>query len=419
MLKASPASSQLATYISKTIALNLGKQNMVYNWNDFRDEHPDLEVEWADGNRGRSRLSWRRRPRVLEPPSGERKNNVIVGLLIVSLAFIVAAVAFVSNDMTTNPPRLDGGDTSDKVDPDPTHAPSPFPSESKSAFPSTQPSLRSSQAPSFVNSTSPSTSISPSSAPTPFFKAPPAPTPGFECVDQAGLFYNHKGENVTCAWFDTVGSYIKKRNCGKTGIGRACLVACVDYYDCVLPVKPETEPPSEQPSVAPSANPSKDLPQSLMFTASADTTIKESSPLANLGTASWIKVDADSGVFHALIKFDLTGHVHTRPIASATLRLKAASDCPDGGYIQRTHHPNWEENAVTWSTAPGGDGTEVARLQTIKRGYWYTADITKALSTGHDHLSLRLFPISDNECMFESKENSSGSAPELNIVYAD
>lgn len=395
---------------------------MVYNWNDFRDEHPDLEVEWADSdsNRGRSRLSWKRRPRVLEPHQGERKNNVAIGLLIVSLALLVGAVAFVSNDMSTNPPRLpNDADTSDKVDPVPTISPSKLSSTKSSTAPSTQPSFRSSETPSFMNSTAPSSSISPSSAPTPFFKAPPAPTPVFECVDQAGLFYNHKGENVTCAWFDTVGSYIKKRNCGKTGIGRACLVACSDYYDCTLPVKNETEAPSEQLSTIPSSSPSRDLPQSLMFTSSADTTVKESSPQANLGTASWIKVDADSGVFHALIKFNLTGHVHTRPIASATLRLKAASDCPSGGYIQRTHHPNWDENTVTWSTAPGGDGTEIARLQTIKRGYWYTADVTKALSTGHDHLSLRLFPVSTSECMFESKENSSGSAPELNIVYGD
>lgn len=391
---------------------------MVYNWNDFRDEHPDLEVEWAD-DRAKSRLSWRRRPRVLEPQPGERRKNIIVGLLMVSLAFLVGAVAFVSNDVSSNPPRLDGGDTSDKADPEPTNAPTPYSSVRNSLFPSAQPSFRSSQVPSFINSTSPSISSSPSSAPTPFFKAPPVPTPVIECVDQAGSFYNHKGENVTCAWFNTVGSYVKKRNCRKTGVGRACLVACADYYDCVLPVKPETESPSEQLSAAPSTSPSKDLPQSLMFTASADTTIKEASPLANLGSASWIKVDADSGVFHALLKFDLTGHVHTRPIASATLRLKAASDCPNGGYIQRTHHPNWDENAVSWSTAPGGDGTEVARLQTIKRGYWYTADITTALSTGHDHLSLRIFPASADECMFESKENSSGSAPELNIVYGD
>lgn len=388
---------------------------MVYNWNDFREEHPDLEVEWADDNfRGR-RLSWMRRPRTLEPQPGERKNSVVMGVLIVSLAFLLGTVAYVSNDMANNPPRTtEDGDNSDKVPVVPVNPPSPIPSNLGSTVPSVQPSLRTSHAPSIMNSTMPSLSTIPSSAPTPFQKAPPAPTPAFECVDQEGEFYNHFGQNVTCAWFDTVGSYIKHRNCGKTGIGRACLLACSDYYDCVLP-----DVLSEQPSSVPSISPSQYIPKSLMFTAVADTTIKESSPLANLGSASWIKVDADSGVFHALLKFDLTGHVHTRPIASASLRLKAASDCLTGGFIQRTHHPNWEEHSVSWSTAPMGDGTEVARLSTIKRGYWYTADITKALSTGHDHLSLRVFPLSAEECMFESREHSSGSAPELNIVYGD
>lgn len=394
---------------------------MVYNWNDFRD-HPDLDVEWSDDIRGRSRLSWRRKPRVLEQQLDNQKNNILVGVLLVSLAILIGAVAFVSNDMSNNGPRLaEDDDNSDKMVAIPQKPSSPYPSQSISTFPSELPSLRPSQRPSFVSSSMPSSSSAPSPSPSGFLKAPPAPTPTIQCINQEGVFYNHKGENVTCDWFETVGSYIHKRNCGKTGIGRACLLSCASYYNCHVPDRSinETQPPTEHPSNAPTNAPSNGIPKSMTVTASGDTTIKESSPNANLGSASWIKIDTDSGVFHALVKFDLTGHVHSRRVESATLRLKAASDCPSGGYIQRTHNPNWDENSVTWSTAPGGDGTEVARLKSIKRGYWYTVDVKKALSTGHNVLSLRLFPVSASECMFESKENSSGNAPVLNIIYGD
>lgn len=399
---------------------------MAYDWNDFRD-HPDIDVEWADSdnNRARSRLSWKRRPRSLQHQSERQINNLVVGLLIVFICVLIGAVAFVSNDMSTKGPHIPGEGDTDNVVIVPQIPTTQSPSDSSSSVPSGQPSISSSQPPPSVNSTAPSSSAKPSVAPTEVLKAPPAPEPvptentTVYCVDQDGFFYNHAGENVTCGWFDTVGSYIKKRNCGKTGVGRACLLACSDHYDCTIPERNETLPPTEEPTSSPTSSPTKGLPKSLVLTVSADTTIKESSPLANLGSASWIKVDTDSGVFNALLKFDLKGHIHSRTVESATLRLKAASDCPSGGYLQRTHHPNWDENSVTWSTAPGGDGTEIARLPAIKRGYWYTVDVTKALSTGHNVLSMRLFPVSTSECMFESKENSSGSAPELNIMYGD
>lgn len=127
----------------------------------------------------------------------------------------------------------------------------------------------------------------------------------------------------------------------------------------------------------------------------------------------------DTGVFHVMLRFDLTGHDSSRPVESAALRLKAAKGCSSGGYLKRTHSPHWNEDAVTWDTAPEGVGTEIGSLGSITEGYWYSFDVTSTLHHGHDALSLRLHPTSSDECLFVSKEHVSGFGPELHIVYDD
>lgn len=388
---------------------------MVYNWNDFRD-NPHIEVEWGDdshGNRGT------RRARTLEP-FASKKSRLTIGFLVVAIAALVGSVAFVSTNVLNDPSREQGdGDNAAGTIPlpsyptlSPTQTALGSPSATTSQEPSEGPSVAVSSTPSTSSSDAPSSSSSPSAsqttAPSAIQKAPPAP---IECIDQVGEFYNHAGNNVTCAWFDTVGSYIHKRNCGRTEVGRACLLACSGYNSCTMPEKEPTQSPTNALTLA---------SKSIAIPAAGDTSIKESLPDANLGSASWLKIDADSGLaFHVLLRFDISKHDHSRTVESASLRLKAASDCPSGGYVESTHSIHWDENSVTWATAPDGDGTEIARFDSVKKGYWYSVDVKAAIRPGHTAVSLRLFPVSTDECMYESKEHSSGSAPELRIVYAD
>lgn len=165
--------------------------------------------------------------------------------------------------------------------------------------------------------------------------------------------------------------------------------------------------------------------------------MKEATPTANFGAASWLKIDTKplplpqdmvssssssntaNGAFHAMLRFDLTKEEANRPISSAILRIKSANSCSSGGILQRTHSPHWDENSVTWESAPQGDGTELGRLGMIKSGFWYSVNVTGALKEGHETLSLRLYPGGSDECLFVSKDNVNGGGPELHIVFDD
>lgn len=252
------------------------------------------------------------------------------------------------------------------------------------------------------------------------------------CIDQPGFYHNHAGDKVSCDWFATVGTYNRQKNCAHTDVGRACLFACRDYADCVPPTPPPSLPPSPPPtSSSPTAAPTPTPPRSVTVGAAGDAYVKEAAPDANFGRASWLKVDptprplpqdppgGSGGAFHAMLRFDLNKRESTRPVATATLRLRAANSCSSGGYLQRTHSPHWDEDGVTWATAPEGDGTEVGRMGAVRAGFWHSVDVTSALRPGHEALSLRLYPVGSDACVFASKDHADGDGPELHIVYGD
>jgi hypothetical protein len=81
---------------------------------------------------------------------------------------------------------------------------------------------------------------------------------------------------------------------------------------------------------------------------------------------------------------------------------------------------------IAWDTAPEGDGTDLGRLGEVKSGFWYSIDVTSALAESvhlgeiwKETLSLRLYPVSVDECLYESKESKDGGGPELHIKYHD
>ncbi|KAL7469658.1 hypothetical protein ACHAXS_009913 [Conticribra weissflogii] len=393
-------------------------------WRDIRSDlrRNRVEVEW-----GRSSAT-RRRDRALEPE--KKRSWLALAAIVLSLSVAVAIATFASINLMSVSARRESdpdevvGLVSTRI---PTRSPTmtntTIPSELPSMEPSETPTLSNSHSPSIIASVYPSLmpsifpSESPSFPPTAVQKAPPALNTTVECVNLMGVFYNHKNQHVGCDWFESQGAYGFIKNCGKTELGNACLLSCYDYNDCKMP--PTHEPiVTSSPSDSPSLSPTKMIPKTVTLIAAADSSIKKDNPDVSLGSASYLKIDADSGTFHALIRFDLKGHDISRTVESALLRLKAASNCPFGGYFERTVHSNWNENTVTWANAPDGDGEEVARFQSISTGYWYSVDVTSALHHDKSHLSLRLFPISTNECLFLSKDHASGEGPELYIIYA-
>ncbi|KAL7544067.1 hypothetical protein ACHAXR_013571 [Thalassiosira sp. AJA248-18] len=443
-------------------------EDSVYSWKDLRRNH--LEVEWGENLHSRTRTRRERAPL----GHGDTKGNWLSATIVVTSTLIALAfAALVALTLIDSPiPKLEGNPsnaqgidslpivsatptqapTNDPTSqptlaptPVPTPAPSSAPTLTPTSDPTPSPSLVASGLPSAASSRNPSSSpsetqsqspsesqsVSPSAVP----KAPPAPEPESAepamCVDQSGVYHNHAGDKVPCEWFSTVGTYNFHKNCDKTDLGRACLLSCKEYNDCIM----ETDHPSVQPSLAPTskaptASPTPEPPKTITLEATGDASIKEAGPNANLGSSSWLKVDgaslaqgfsfgADSGAFHVLLKFDLSNYDSNRPIESASLRLKAANSCSAGGSLQRTQSPHWDEDTVTWDTAPKGDGTEIGRLGIIESGFWYSLDVTSGLHPGDQTLSLRLYSVSSDECIFVSKENANGNGPELHIVYDD
>ena len=390
---------------------------MVYNWDDLEEfRNRPIEVEWG------SSTYPSRRARVLESRDQQQKRNKLISysVLVLSLVVAVSMVAIVSMTLMKAPSRGEVGSSKAVGLLPQTPAPSVKPTQ-QSMHPSSSPTVDSTERPS--NSASDHPSSHPSKIATEFPtvapKAPPAPV-AVACVDEPGFFYNADGDKVSCDWFGSVGTYNYQRNCGQTDVGKACLLRCKDFVDCVMPTDPPTDEPTYSPtSPRPTSNPTIEPPKTMTIYPTGDAMIKQSTSQANYGSASWLKVDPDSGVFHSLLRFDLSEENSIRAIESATLRLKAASDCPSGGYLQRTHHAHWDEMSITWDTAPQGDGHEIARFSDpIFTGFWYSADVKSALRPGHTTLSLRLYPSSSDECIFASKEKGNDESPELRIVFA-
>lgn len=128
----------------------------------------------------------------------------------------------------------------------------------------------------------------------------------------------------------------------------------------------------------------------------------------------------DDSAFHVLIRFNISAYDDTRSVSSVNLLLKAANNCTSGVYLTQTT-TNWNETSVTWNNAPTGDGNEIDRLGNITRGHIYSVNVTSVFTMTipqeENVLSFRLYPLGTEECLFESKENTSGGGPKLQIDY--
>lgn len=398
---------------------------MVYRWDDLRSNH--LVVDWGENVSAKNT----RRPRAIYgPPREQRLSNIIV---VVSTLVAIGIAALLSMTMMKSPISEPEGSASEAqripsiasmIAQNRTSI-SPSISSSPSAAPSAAPTL----APSEHPSASVSPSITSSKLPSNVTTEPPEPV---LCVDEPGFFQNHLGENVSCDWFATFGTY--KWICTETEVGKACLLSCREYNNCYV----TTDSPTQEPTATPTASPTPALPKSITLNCTGDAAVSEGLPDANLGSSSLLKINSiprpsiasriagigSTGAFHALLRFDLSKHDSERPIESAVLRLKVAKGCSSGGYIQRTVNQNWDEMTITWNNAPDGDGTEIGRLGDVKSGFWYSFNVTSALvehvrlgEIWKETLSLRLFPVGVDECLYESKESSDGGGPELHIEY--
>ncbi|KAL9184328.1 hypothetical protein ACHAXT_002414 [Thalassiosira profunda] len=152
------------------------------------------------------------------------------------------------------------------------------------------------------------------------------------------------------------------------------------------------------------------------LTPSDDATMVFDHPDDNFGSEDSLLVDDDSGVYDALLRFDLSS-IHVSggtSVASATLRLYCTDGSDSGGIVGRTANENWNEDTVTWNNAPTGVGAPLASLGRVTKGNWYDVDITSLFSNGVASAeTVRITSNSWNRAGYSSKEGS--NSPQLVI----
>ncbi len=196
------------------------------------------------------------------------------------------------------------------------------------------------------------------------------------------------------------------------------------YTDIIngLPVTSVTLPPATAKILRGTTAPPPPPPPgatTLTFTPSADATIQnKTGATTNYGAIANVGVDKFDGIgndINFLMKFDVSG-IGTRTIASAKLTIYNVNPSPVGGNFYRTVSNRWQENTVTWNTAPVAEATLLASLGAVNANTAYQVDL-KSLITGDGTFSLRASSTSTDGAAYASKEATTASQrPKLVIT---
>lgn len=123
----------------------------------------------------------------------------------------------------------------------------------------------------------------------------------------------------------------------------------------------------------------------------------------NYGSEQVLQVDDDSGVLDALIRFDLS-NIDTRRVASAMFRLYCTNKSDSGGILGETMS-DWNEDQVTWASAPLAFGTPIYSLGSVETDTWYEIDVISLFSGGNKNaVSIRMTSNSWDRAGYSSKE---------------
>merc|ERR1711933_229579 len=164
---------------------------------------------------------------------------------------------------------------------------------------------------------------------------------------------------------------------------------------------PTSKPTTPKPTPKPTPQPITGV---YILTPSDDATIVSSYPNRNYGNEEELQVDDDSGVVDALIRFDLS-NIDTRKVASALLRLYCTNKSNSGGIIGETVSSDWNENLVTWASAPVALGTPIHSIGSVKVATWYEIDLISLFSGGNKNtVSIRMTSNSWDRAGYSSKE---------------
>jgi RHS repeat-associated protein len=144
-----------------------------------------------------------------------------------------------------------------------------------------------------------------------------------------------------------------------------------------------------------------------------DATIQNANPTTNYGSATTLLVD-NSPIRNFLLKFEVSG-INGNSVVSAKLRLYNSDGSDVGGRFYPVADNSWQEETVTWNTAPAAGTPLIDTLGTVSPGNWYEVDVT-SLITEDGTYSLRVSSTSTNGADFSSKEGA--NPPQLIITVS-
>jgi chitodextrinase len=183
--------------------------------------------------------------------------------------------------------------------------------------------------------------------------------------------------------------------------------ATYDYQVRAVDAAGNESPPSETRSVT--------MPATLRFTAVADARVEEANANSNFGGSTTLRTDGggDPDV-ESYIRFNVSGV--TRPVQSARLRLRSATDTADGPGVYLT---DWTgaENTLTWATRPARTSGATDDKGRIGSSTSIEYDV-RPLVNGDGTYSFVLATGSSDGIDFRSREYSDATRrPELELTF--
>ena len=156
-------------------------------------------------------------------------------------------------------------------------------------------------------------------------------------------------------------------------------------------------------------------PVLLILLPAGDATIRQARPTSANGSGTVLSVDGDP-VKDVLIKFAVSG-VGTKTIKRAAIKLWCVDSSGTGGTFHTVSSSSWDENTVTWATAPSFDPTPFRTMGPVESGNFYEVDVTDKIIGDGDY-SFRVDLISIYDAGYSSKEEpDDGRRPRLIIEF--
>jgi hypothetical protein len=136
----------------------------------------------------------------------------------------------------------------------------------------------------------------------------------------------------------------------------------------------------------------------------------------NYGDHQDLKIDMDNGYKKAYLRFDFS-RVSINAVQNAKLRLYATDSSPSGGMFTTVTDSDWDEDTITYASAPPCDGENLGLLEDIRADSWYELDITQAVTESRP-LTICILGNHDDKVMYSSKDGGPYS-PEVALTLEE